>query len=540
MADINSLYPQPPPQQDLLGVVGQAQNIQGKQIANEAASRELIAKQIVGHYYNASLNQTTGELDTEKLRRLVAADPNTAWEAANVAADSLSREGQQYANASQNIANAITKAAALGQVHAGQAVNPDGSKAASTRAFNVYASQHGDPLGAADEIAEMTKVPDSQLADYHRSKALATEQGVKALGELQGHMYTATDNINTYMNQVSSIFPTVAQERMRIRQHLGPEVTTLYQNAEPVSMTGTAAERALGGGGPVGPQFNAGAPANPMAGGPQPGAGMASAPAAAPATAQQPPNALGATTPAAPAKRGKAGQPAAPAAAPQSGAPTVFDDPTLGIKRKTTLAGAQSPFLASGVDYTNALNTQAQKANSELADLQRAKQLAEQVRLGKGAVTRNQWEGVLQNLPGFRGTDLANLFRGDVIKQEQLQALLEQNLASDAPGGQLTKGKLDFMHGAHASALNTNEAVEALLNATIGEKRLEIAKNQAWNASGLNPSQYKDWDAKFNSTHDYRMFSPYSTQAELDTLLAGMTKQQKESFRRIQRSLRSQ
>jgi hypothetical protein len=202
MSGSNAIQPITPYQQpDVIGQAGQFAQLKNQLISNQANQQQLNARQAIGQAYSQSIDPATGQLDTNKLLANVAANPNAAWEAGDVAAQAQERALQQQQLSGMQLDQAIKRSQYVGnglQALWGKANSPQGITGQDVigQLGSAVADGIMKPQEAASYISDMPAggAPLTQWLQNHIVNNGNTQQALTA-------MYGSTETLNNGAKQ---------------------------------------------------------------------------------------------------------------------------------------------------------------------------------------------------------------------------------------------------------------------------------------------------------------------------------------------------
>lgn len=141
----------------------------------------------------------------------------------------------------------------------------------------------------------------------------------------------------------------------------------------------------------------------------------------------------------------------------------------------------------------------------------------------------------LQNLRGALVTfGLASKEQaGKVASYDEANKYLTQYAQNKAASfGHGTDSQLAAAMTGNGSTKISNLAAQDVVKVNIGLERMEQARMQAWQNSGLQPSQYAQWKSQFGSTMDPRVFiADQMDPAKVQSMVKSMNPKQQATFR---------
>ena len=196
--------------------------------------------------------------------------------------------------------------------------------------------------------------------------------------------------------------------------------------------------------------------------------------------------------------------------------------PAMGVQAGADVAGKNSAEAA------NALASTAEGAPTRIYQLQTALQALQGIKTGPGQEQWNQFKTAVSNLPGVGGViDTSKVKDFDEFKKVMTQYALQQSGAAGAG----TDAKLAAAISGNPNAGISGLANDQILRMNIGLESLQQAKNQAWQQSGMQPSDYQKWSAQWNANVDPRVFvASQMSDGDLQKMYKGLSPADKQKF----------
>lgn len=190
---------------------------------------------------------------------------------------------------------------------------------------------------------------------------------------------------------------------------------------------------------------------------------------------------------------------------------------------------------AGVVDANKAVNVAG--GNDLAADMQSNSQSGTRINMLQNAQT------ALQNAQTGTGADKLNAVRGliatlggpadKVASYDEANKYLTQYAQNKAATfGHGTDSQLAAAIAGNGNTHISNLAAQDVVKVNLGLERMEQARMQAWQNSGLPPSQYAQWKSQFGSTMDPRVFiADQMDPSKVQAMVKNMNPKQQATFR---------
>ncbi len=480
--------PQLNPLQTMLGVA----NLRMANAQGGALQQTINANRATSAAYQAATDPTTGAVDNNKLVGILSQNPDAAYNLPQVIQGINTQKQQALTLSTGQQELAMKHAQVGGQIALGILTN--GGTPADFVQGVQQAVQDGrlDPISAMNSISHASPTFGDQTAFQNYLKTglaslppeLQASLSKPVLGEVNtggGTQFTARNPISGQVAPTGYIANTLSPSEQIAR------VPTIGPNGQP----GTVSQGSIA-----------------------------------------PPNLLppGSAAPAAAGGIGNGRYPTQASGA-ASGAPAGF------------LPTAQAPADAAastvtGTGAANALLADQQSAagsGARVYQLQSALQALQNAGpTGPGTAQKNQIQSfLLAQTPGDLGKYLPGIDPQKIASYDEANKYLTQYASAKAAAlGGGTDSKLATTLSANASTHISGLAAQDVVKANIGLERMSQAQQDAWQQSGLPPSQYSTWAAKFGSTLDPRVFvADQMDPAKVKTMYDRMQPKEQAQFR---------
>ena len=488
---------QPPQQNNLLQMYGQAQDIQGQRLQNQTAQQTLAARQAIGQAYSQSIDPTTGQLDSNKLMSLVAGNPAAAYLAGDVAAQAQQRQEEQYKLNQSGLSQTLNRMSPYNQAFAplmrlGPNVTPGDvySVVGSLHAAGLPTDEIAGDIAASMPVMDPAKMNDPAYKQAYgqQLQGWVTNQAGRSFSDgVQAQIFRPNVHLTDTGGGITGVDtnPTTNPNAvgMNLQKTLSPgEQVSQRTITAPDGSTYTlpAATVAVGQGqGNLVPGGGAGSTPSIFGTGRLPGRG-------APYSGPQASSVPGMPTP----------PPGAPPGAIQTG---IGPAQSAGATVAGTGSANDAHNLYQSVATSGSRIFQLNKALTALQNLG-------PTGTGPGTDTRQAVASYLNSVPYVRniiGTDPNSIASYDEANK-YLTAYASNQASAMGPG---TDSKLATALTSNASTHISNLAATDVVKATMGLERMQQAQAQAFTQSGLPASNYDQWSANWNKSVDPRAYA---------------------------------
>jgi len=447
--------------------------------ANGLAQQQAVnANRATSQAYQQAVDPTTGQLDTNKLSSLIAANPDSAYNyAATMKGVQDMRQAQQTYDKGQiglnsdQIDNYKKGLSFMTQQFATLDPNdPNFNAKMLTIGTDAVKLGHIDPNMVISTMSQIPQDP-NQRAMWFKQKLNAMQDVTAQLNNLKpamgsvntggGTTFTNTDPLTGQVTQTGSIANTLTP------QDAAAQVPVVGSDGTPGtrSKSGILQEQGLGGLLPAAAQ----------------GSGVGN---------------------------GRYG----------SNGGVVPTGPAAGVAEANAKANAAGGDMLVADQQSNA------QSGTRINMLQNAQSALANAQTGTGADKLNAVRGLIATLGGpadkVASYDEANKYLTQYAQQK----------AAGMGGG--TDAQLAAAISGNGNTHISNLAAQDVVRVNIGLERMEQARMQAWQSANLPPSDYAKWKSQFGSMMDPRVFiadqmSPSKAQAMVNQ----MTPQQQATFR---------
>lgn len=483
------------------------------------------ARKAIGDAYQKSIDPETGKLDTNKLMKLTAQNPNSAFMAGDVATQAQTREHQQLQIDQSRQALAVAHVKAVDQAAGALLNTPDLNMSHYTDAIvKGVTDGRWSPQVATQLITSAAQAVGGKKGTEETSalKGLVNEQRMRNLSSIeQVGVTNPTPQVvdvggSKKIIQTPQVGPDGAPGTPTILGEM-PNTMTVGEKLQRVPMVGPNNQQMSV------PQASLATPTGdpmPAQGGGQPsplGTGRMPAPQAADTGSDAPPAA--------------AGGGAAPAAAAAPGTPAG----ALPTGLAPGTEAAADVTARSNAEQGVALNRRADTVPEMKGLLGNMESLvkAGDFRPGPGA---EQWREIKAGANRVLGAPLFD--SKSIASQEEFGKLAVQVAQAQfkALGGTGTDSKLDSASHTSPNSMLSGYGNERIIHLLKGNEDAIAVKNrewQAWQDAGHGPETYAKFTGQFNKQYDPRVFqSQYMEPEQRQEMLKGMNKNEQTAFRK--------
>lgn len=524
MAELDtSFYPKLNPPVNALDNASKFAGVQNSLNTNKQFEQMFAARQALGPIYQASIDPTTGQLDTNKLLSLASKNPATAWMAADIVQQAQTRQAQQIEIGTKQFdlqkRHVEMMANTLGPI----AANPNATMADLTSAAGSLVAQGMlSPTEAAAEFMRWPKGQDGQMTpEQVRQTAnqylLRGNEGLQKIQAIYGLPQMVNTGGQTNIVQAGGLS--------------APKVTaTLTNTMSPDTASSPTPVMVRNPDGTMSPsnmtrqQFASAAQTGPIA-------------TAPPLTAEglTPEQSKAKVTWFDPVKKQEVsgtmsqfleatGQSAPKTnAEPAKGSAPVAAGPKLGSQ------AAEDKTGAAAADQGISLQRSADAVPDRKAALGNMQTQLQKIVTGPGADATNELKafagrfGIPWDKTGVAAQEEFNKL-GTQIALQQIQQL----------GGVGTDDKLGASIKANPSTALSKLGNDQIINLLKGNEDAIAVKNrewQSWLGQGHGPESYGQFSTAFNKSYDPRVFqSVYMNPEQRQEMLKAMTKDERKSF----------
>jgi hypothetical protein len=149
-------------------------------------------------------------------------------------------------------------------------------------------------------------------------------------------------------------------------------------------------------------------------------------------------------------------------------------------------------------------NSDVAQSGPRLFQLNKALSALNQTSTGKGTAVRNAIQGYISSVPG--GASLPFMKSGveDNHFYDEANKYLQQYASSTAAKTGVNELSLATALSSNASTEISQLAAKDVVKSNIGLERYKQLQSIAFQASGLTPDNFQQWQANFNTSHDLR------------------------------------